>query len=136
MGSGVDAYIWRTNGREVLKIFRHERDFRQERAVYLRLQEHGVVKLRGFALPDLLDYDESNLVLKLSFVEPPFILDFAAAGLDKKPSGFDFESEDWRTEKSRLYGRRWPDVLHLLEALRHMGIHYRDVHRGNIRIEP
>ncbi|MEX0716932.1 MAG: hypothetical protein WD066_10105 [Planctomycetaceae bacterium] len=42
-----------------------------------------IYRLRGFAIPVLLDYDEKFGVLELSYVSPPFLLDFAEATLDQ-----------------------------------------------------
>jgi hypothetical protein len=76
-----------------------------------------------------------RLVLELSFVKPPYVLDFGRALLDAVPAGFDPEDREWTTEKRRLYGVRWPEVVRLLDALRHLGIYYMDVHRRNICVE-
>jgi len=57
-----------------------------------------------------------------------------AATLGKPPEGFDAESEEWNAEQGRKFGRDWPDVKRLLDALRLHGIHYPDVHTQNIRV--
>ena len=83
-----------------------------------RLQTRQVERVQGFYVPLLLDYDESLQVLELSFVRPPYILDFAEATLDRPPRGFDPQNPDWIAERLRKYGNRWPDVARLLDALR------------------
>jgi hypothetical protein len=70
----------------------------------------------------------------MTFVRPPYILDFAACTLDKPPSGFDPYDPQWVAEQSRKFGRDWPDVQRLLDALRQYGIYYTDVHAQNIRV--
>lgn len=133
-GWGLDAFVWQTTLDSILKVFRHEAEFHQERAVYERLRSRGHEPLRGFQIPHLLDYDEDLWILELSFVRPPYILDFAAATLDDAPPGFDPHAPEWIAEKRRQFGRSWPEVARLLDALRHLGIHYCDVHPENIRI--
>lgn len=117
----------------MLKVFRHQSDFQKELAVYQRLKSHQIDQLQGFFIPLLLHYDEKLFALELSYVRPPFILDFAGATLGHPPPGFDPEDPTWITEKKRLFGSHWPEVVRLLDALRHIGIHYADVHEQNIR---
>jgi hypothetical protein len=81
-------------------------------------------------------YDQDLLVLELSYVRPPFVLDFAAATLDDPPTEVDIDSADWIAAKRSVYGERWPDVSRLFDALRHLGIYYTDVHSENIRVDP
>jgi hypothetical protein len=136
LGYGVDGYVWRTKSKTVLKVFRHDAEFRQELSVYERLSKHQIIRLQGFSIPALLHYDRQRWILELSFVFPPFLLDFAAATLDHAPSGFDPDDPDWVTAMQARYGRDWPDVKRLLDALRQYGIHFTDVHLGNIRLRP
>ena len=104
VGGGVDGFIWRTDDASVVKVFRRERPFLAELAVYQRIAERGLTKLRGFAIPKLLDIDRENFVLVMTHVDPPYIIDFGAAGLDERPADFQLEFEDWNAEKERLYG--------------------------------
>jgi len=134
-GYGVDGYVWQSTQDSILKVFRSEAPFQHELAVYHRLQTNGIRRLQGFHIPLLLNYREDLLTLELSYVRPPFALDFAGATLDSPPPRFDFESAEWVREKRALYGTRWPEVSRLLDALRHLGIYYPDVHLGNIRPE-
>lgn len=134
-GYGVDGYVWQTTQDTILKVFRSASPFQHELAVYRRLHANGIKLLQGFRIPQLLNYREDLLTLELSYVRRPFALDFAGATLDSPPPGFDFEAAQWVQEKRAIYGAKWPEVNRLLDALRHLGIHYPDVHRGNIRTE-
>jgi hypothetical protein len=136
LGIGFDGYVWRTTRDSVVKIHWNTAEFQRELAVYQRLASHSLTRLQGFSIPVLLNYDTPALTLELSFVSPPFVLDFAAANLGAPPAGFDPDDPAWQAEKSRLFGRDWPDVKRLLEALRLYGIHFSDVHLGNIRLRP
>ncbi|MSR57941.1 MAG: hypothetical protein EXS05_09730 [Planctomycetaceae bacterium] len=120
LGWGMDGFVWRTNRISALKVHRFRSGYRQERDVYLRLRRHTLQRLAGFAIPTLFDYDDSCLALELSIVERPFVLDFAQAGLDVPPAEFDDPA--WLKEKARIYGKDWPDVQRLLNALRQYGI--------------
>lgn len=67
----------------------------------------------------------------LSFVFPPYILDFGAASVSPRPSDFDLDRVE--AEFSRQHGADWPDIRRLLEALMQLGIYYSDAHDQNIR---
>src|SRR5689334_271995 len=53
--------------------------FDRELACYLRLQERGVVEVREHAVPRLRGQDHDLLVVEMSIVARPFVLDFASA---------------------------------------------------------
>ena len=133
-GYGVDGYVWQTTNDNIVKVARSRNPFLAERAVYLRLSSHLLYRLQGFSIPCLIDSDESQFVLELSYVSPPYILDFAAATLDQPPQNFDPNDPAWVREKSGLFGARWSDVQRLLDALRQYGVHYTDVTVNNIRV--
>lgn len=86
IGYGLDGFVWKTNRASVIKVCRHANLFDRELAIYQRLAQLGLHQLQGFRIPSLLDQDSEQSVLELSLVAPPFILDFAAASLDKQHS--------------------------------------------------
>lgn len=133
-GWGVDAYLWQTSDDQIIKVFRRASAYQQEVRVYRHLQDRNVKLLRGFRIPDLIDADDELQVISLSYVSPPYILDFAAATLGAPPAGFDHEDPHWQAEQARKFGADWPDVQRLLDALRQYGVHYTDVHAQNIRV--
>lgn len=129
---GLDAYLWRTNVETVVKVHRYHDRFEKELAAYHRLAERKITRLKGFEFPQLVDYDEQMRILELSIVSPPYILDFVEVGLGKKPSNFDLDRIE--AQQSKQFGKDWPDVRRLLEALMQIGIYYDDVHNKNIRL--
>jgi hypothetical protein len=134
MGFGVDAFVWQLVDDNILKVFRNEYKYQRERDVYHRLRQKSLYRIQGFAIPLLEDFDDETFVLEISFVTPPYILDFAACTLDTPPAGFDPDDAEWTGEQSRKFGRDWPDIRRLLDALRQYGIYYTDVHTQNIRV--
>lgn len=129
---GLDAYLWQSTDYQIIKVHRYSERFQRELAAYRRLHERRVERLKGFRFPQLLHYDEGLQILELSFVSPPYILDFVEVGLGKKPGNFDLERIE--TQQSKQFGNDWPDVKRLLEALMQIGIYYDDVHNRNIRL--
>ena len=61
-------------------------------------------------------------ILELSFVSPPYILDFVEVGIGKMPGNFDLDRIE--AQQSKQFGKDWPDVRRLLEALMQIGIYY------------
>jgi hypothetical protein len=90
------------------------------------------VRLKGLEFPQLMDYAEELHVPELSIVSPPYILDFCEVGLGKRPPNFDLDRIE--AQQSKQFGKVWPDVKRLLEALMQIGIYYDDVHNKNIRL--
>jgi hypothetical protein len=136
LGCGLNGKVWRVTGKSntiewALKI-QDARGFRQEWAVYERLRDREVTEVAGFNVPQFLTADERWRAIEMSIVDRPFVLDFAQAYLDEPP---DFPPEVWEERREtwmERYGEDWPAVQSALDALECMGIHYMDVHRGNI----
>ena len=128
---GLDAYLWRTDSETILKVHRYRERFQKELATYRRLAERSITRLKGFQFPQMVDYDEELNILELSIVSPPYILDFVEVGLGKMPGNFDLDRIE--AQQSKQFGKDWPDVRRLLEALMQIGIYYDDVHNKNIR---
>jgi hypothetical protein len=104
----------------------------RERAVYQRLQDALVTDVMGFHVPQLIRFDDSLLVIEMTIVTRPFVLDFASAYLDRRP---DFAEEiwtQWETEKREQFGERWTKVRAVLAALEEIGIYLTDVTPGNV----
>ena len=106
--------------------------WRRELAAYRRLAERGVRDVLGHHVPQLLDFDDALLVIEMTIVQRPFLLDFASAWLDGEP---DFSEEvlaEWDRQKRDQFEERWPQVARVLAALRRHGVYLQDVHPGNI----
>jgi len=135
LGSGMNGRVWKVRDNRkrawALKI-QDLHGFRLERACYERLEELAVTEVAGFNVPVLIHAEERWRAIEMSIVDRPFILDFAQAYLDAPP---DFPEEVWEerleTWESR-YEDDWPMVKQALRELKLLGIHYLDVHRGNI----
>jgi hypothetical protein len=137
LGFGVHGSVFsavnQSDGRlTAVKAHERERFYVRERDIYLRLMEHSVTYVRGAAVPELLGYDDDLLVIEMTLVSRPFVLDFAGAYLDEPP---DFPEEvmaEWRAEKEEQFGSRWPEVKSILWALEQYGVFMSDVNPGNI----
>jgi hypothetical protein len=130
-GWGVDAYIWQTTADTILKVHYNQREFRQELAVYQRLAETSTDRLQGFEIPSYFIMTKTCSCWNSRMSGRPSFSTSREQGWTRSQPGL-IPALPAGTPRSRLYGERWPEVVRLLDALRHLGIHYTDVHSGNI----
>jgi hypothetical protein len=138
LGFGKDGTVWSTHRQTAVKVFGRQDPLRREAAAYQRLAERGVLDVRGHAVPQVMIVDTTLLVIEMTIVMPPFVLDFASAFLDDEaPIYPDDVLAEWVEGKRDEFGVHWPRASLVLASLRGLGIHMTDVHLGNIgfRIE-
>jgi len=119
-------------GKAAVKVHRVAEPFQREFAVYERLREACDREILGFNVPQLIRVDDRLLVIEMTVVARPFVLDFAGAYLHTPP---DFSEEtwaEWEAEKREQFDRRWSKVQAVLGALEALGIHPADVSPSNI----
>jgi hypothetical protein len=122
-------------GRYALKVHEHTAPYLRERDVYIRLWEHRVTKICDCNVPAMMGFDDVLLIIQMTIVTHPFVLDFGGAYLDRAP---DFSEEvlaDWGADKLEQFGRRWPDVQAILGTLECYGVFMVDVNPGNIAFD-
>src|SRR5437773_9449089 len=71
--------------RSAIKAHLSADSYERERSVYERLRQAGVSNILGFHVPQLIRTDDGLLVIEMSIVTRPFVLDFAGAYLDAGP---------------------------------------------------
>lgn len=115
-----------------IKVHDQRVSYVRERDVYLRLKDLEIESIQGHAVPQLIDYDDELLVIEMSIVTRPFVLDFGGAYLDHAPE-FDPEVlEQWEQDKEEQFEKNWPKAASILSKLREYGIFVMDVNPGNI----
>jgi hypothetical protein len=137
LGHGIHGIVYATEGNAkpgnvAIKAHRTPEAYERERNVYLRLTEAGVKEILGFNVPQLIRFDDELLVVEMSVVSRPFVLDFAGAYLDYTPEFSDEIWSEWEAEKRDQFESRWPKVQAVLGALEAMDIHMVDVSPSNI----
>lgn len=134
LGNGIQGVVYSTNRKTAIKIFAYQEHFETERDVYQRLQSRGFSVVDGFNVPKLLGFNNKLRIVEMEVVNPPYILDFASAYLDRKPP-YDLEQmEEWEEERAELFGEDWPRVRSVLSRFRAIGVHLVDVKPGNITV--
>src|SRR6266851_9374092 len=129
-GSVFSAENQSENGQVAIKVHERSTDYIRERD--LRLKEHGITKIRDNKVPQLLAYDDELLIIEMTVVTRPFVLDFGGAFLDQPPGFSEEILAEWRAEKQEQFGNRWPDVQTILGTLEAYGIFVVDVNPNNI----
>ena len=135
LGDGNDGAVWESNSHTAVKAVERHDSYLRERDAYFRLCDNGIYEIHGFAVPYLVDHDDTRQVVEMTVVFPPCIIDFAKAYVDRPP---DFTPEilrDWREDESKLFDDDWDKVEELLASLREIGIFYFDAKPGNIRFQ-
>jgi hypothetical protein len=137
LGFGIHGIIFvaenKVNvGRTAVKAHRTEEPYRRERDAYQRLQAARVTEVLGFQVPQLVRFDDRLLVVEMSIVVRPFVLDFAGAWLDIPPEFPDERWAEWEAEKQAQFGGRWHKVQEILGTLEELDIHMIDVSPSNI----
>lgn len=87
-----------------------------------------------FAVPALVGYDDSLMIVEMSVVSPPYFLDFGKCYLDHPPKYEDGTWDEYIEEKSKDFDpKEWELVEEALLDLKSMGIYYIDPKTTNIR---
>ncbi len=132
LGFGNDGYVWQSRRKSAIKVFERFGNYSREVACYQRLRELGVDEVGNLTVPRLVDFDEELLVVEMTVVTPPFLLDFGKAYLDQPPDYSSEVIEDWERERVELFGDRWDEAREALSWLRSIGIYYYGAKAGNI----
>lgn len=133
LGFGREARVYATGRRTAIKLHKDHDAFQQELLCYLRLTASRTQIVLGHNVPRLIDADEKLLILEITIVERPFLLDFGAARLDSAPDFPPEVLETWEQEKIEQFGDNWPHAAAIIEWMRaNLGIYLLDIHPGNI----
>lgn len=133
LGFGKDGTVFLTDMATAVKVHARREPFERELACYRLQERYGVIDVCGFHVPQLISFDDELLVIEMTVVEPPFLLDFAGAYLRNAPDFPEEVMEQWREEKREQFGERWPEVETAVEWLRtRLGIVLLDIHPWNV----
>ncbi len=132
LGNGTDGAVWASDSQTAIKVIERQDSYFREKNAYLRLQQHDIIELQGFAVPSLVGTDDTRRVVEMTIVFPPCILDFAKAYVDTPPDYSPEIIRDWYQNTADLFESNMPKVEALLDDLNRVGIFYFDAKPGNI----
>jgi hypothetical protein len=138
LGSGQQGSVYEVSSlvnatRFAIKFHKNPEPYWRERRAYECLTKNGISEIADFHVPELLGFDDELLVIEMTIVEPPFLLDFG--GAYEEGAIPDFPENvwmEWREQKQEEFGARWPIVEDVLMLLRSYGIFMMDIHPRNI----
>ena len=135
LGYGNDGTVWKTSRRTANKAIERKSKYDLELFCYQRLAEEGVASLDEFAVPELIGNSDELLVIEMTIVSPPYIVDFAKVWLDKEPDFPEDAVEERLRRAEDDFGDDWPAVARLLWTLKtRFGIYYTDPNLGKIKV--
>jgi hypothetical protein len=115
-----------------IKVFSHDEKFRNELAAYERLEERDVQNVLGFWIPKLIRASPALMIIEMTIVPPPFLVDFSQATIDAEadfPEGLD----EWWERLGEVFGNRLPKVQAVFYELKRLtGISYYDLAPRNM----
>src|ERR1700722_17138748 len=112
---GFDGEISLTDSNTAVKFFKESEKFFRESRAYEILSHRRITHVLGHAVPKLERVDNELLALEMSYVVPPFLLDFASAHAESEFPDFPEEVwAEWQERKLEEFGDRWPDVQRVL----------------------
>jgi hypothetical protein len=119
-----------------VKVFERRTNYERERDAYLRLRERSISHLNEFEIPSLTDRDDELMVIEMTIVQPPFIVDFGKAYVDRRPPYFNDTEIMGEAEAKCIedFGEKcWKRVQQALWKLEALGIWYIDPNPRNIQ---
>ena len=138
LGEGKDGGVWVTSVGHAIKAHERSESYRAERNAYMRFRDVGLDEVSGFAVPMLVGHDDDLLVLEMTVVPPPFVVDFASAAIDVDPELIEDEGHTLADMVRERFGdERAGAVLDIREELiARAGVYLSDLHGHNIKFAP
>lgn len=118
LGYGNDGTVWKTERRTAIKAFDRKRKYELELACYQRFASEDVVHIGEFAVPALIAHDADLMIVEMTLVSPPYVIDFAKVWLDKAPDFPDDSIAERLAQAEEDFGADWPAVCGLLWTLK------------------
>ncbi|QYU70530.1 hypothetical protein J4558_10610 [Leptolyngbya sp. 15MV] len=142
LGDGKDGIVYSTfgslQGPTAVKALARADLYGRELACYRRLAVRGIggsVQVCGHNVPQLLGHDDELLVIEMTIVTRPFVLDFAGAFLDAPPEFPAEVMEERNAHWADVFENRWHSVQRIMAEFRRHGLHLLDPSPGNIAFE-
>jgi hypothetical protein len=133
VGFGTSGTVFETLRNSAIKAHDGTASYERERNTYLRLRRRGVREICGHRVPSLVEFSDALLVIEMTIVTPPFVLDFGASYVDERPDYTAEQIAEWEAECAERFEDDWSTVQLIRARLASYGIYYYDAHPGNVR---
>lgn len=136
LGWGTDGWVFSLKPHSVVKVHRTHRSFLQEFNAYTRLREYGVSEVCDCAVPQLREFDGERLIIEMSYVTSPCVLDFGKAYLDV-PRDYTQEARDmWVASIEENFGDKAGLALQVYNKLaKDYGVYHEDIRHENYQFD-
>jgi hypothetical protein len=135
LGWGISGYVYLSpDARTAVKIHRYAEGFERELAVYRILRRLKLKSVCGLTVPQLRGHNSSLRAIRMDFVSPPYLLDFAGATFTPPDFPEDVIAE-WRAGIDRQFGQNAWMAYAVYDALGKHGIYYTDFRPSNMNVE-
>src|SRR4051812_19100968 len=124
LGWGIGGFVFLSpNLHSAVKVHRYRDGFERELETYQRLARLKISKMLGLTIPKLQDYQRIPDLIRMDFVSPPFLLDFAGVAFSPP----DFEADvmaDWHAGLHERFAANVSIAYAVYTALAQHGIYY------------
>ncbi|MEO0966005.1 MAG: hypothetical protein AAFY08_12925 [Planctomycetota bacterium] len=135
LGLGYHGAVYATSRGSAVKVHERRHTYQTELLVYRRLGARRVSRIGMFSVPQLVGHDDDCLIIEMTAVRPPYLLDFGQVTLDSPP---DFPIP-WREHVAARIDEKFDDeqqasiASSIVSQLQwKYGIYYLDMKPGNI----
>jgi hypothetical protein len=139
LGHGKDGRVWESDRHTALKFFYDFDVYTRELRAYRILRSVRRDDFLGHQVPRLLNNDDSLHAIEMTIVAPPFLLDFAAAYMEKEVERFAFHPDviaERENHWAEIFEAHWPEVMAIREAFfLQTGLILLDLSLNNVRFE-
>lgn len=135
-GCGEEGYVWPIeDGISAIKVFNLRKNYDNELGCYRILKAHDISEIHGFNVPQLLAASDELLVIEMTIVKPPYILDFGKSSLYFKPEYPSDATAHYEAKLEETFGEFLPQVELAFAFLEGLGIFYIDASGNNVKVE-
>jgi len=139
LGEGKDGYVLKTRSGHAVKFVIDLSVYQREARAYEILRRLAVEEVSGFQIPKLIRKDDSLQAIEMTIVQPPFILDFAAAYTRREYERLAFTEEVLQERLEHwmeVFEEKWRTVRDLRDEFeRRTGLILLDLSLNNIRFQ-
>jgi hypothetical protein len=136
LGKGIQGLVFSTLQKTALKVHCRKEAYEREKNAYLRLREKDIQKIRNLAIPKFVSSNDKLLIIEMSIVSPPYLLDFGSAYLDYPPEHLLEENYLSSPDSDEESQERKYIIQMILSDLEYQaGIFFSDTHKWNIALE-
>lgn len=136
LGHGTQGVVYQTRTNTAIKVYDLSSGYFRERDIYMRLRERLIDSVRKFKIPRILNWNNELLVLEMSIVHVPCMLDFGGAYLDDCPEHLLIRDEEWEIDKKEEFGEHWEEAKAIIREVEvRADIWLADINTGNIKFE-